>query len=71
MNSLKFRPEGWNNEITPVNKATLNRYMETNQILQGLVKKCDENYNLYVEFKDGLTGVMPRREKYINLCNLL
>ena len=62
MNSLKFRPEGWNNEITPVNKATLNRYMETNQILQGLVKKCDENYNLYVEFKDGLTGVMPRQE---------
>ena len=51
MNSLKFKPEGWNNEI-----------------MQGLVKRCDKNYNLYVNLENGLTGIMPREEiEAINL----
>ena len=68
MNTLKFKPEGWNNEITYVDEKNLNNYMEKNEVLQGLVKKCDENYNLYVSFENGMTGIMPRNEiEAINL----
>jgi len=62
MNTLKFKPEGWNNEITPLDKEEINSYIQTEEILQGLVKKCDENYNLYIQFENGLTGIMPREE---------
>lgn len=62
MNTLKFKPEGWNNEITPLDKKDINNYMQTNEILQGLVKKCDDDYNLYIQFDNGLTGIMPRQE---------
>ncbi|MCI8443986.1 MAG: 30S ribosomal protein S1 [Clostridia bacterium] len=62
MNALKFVPEGWNNEITQINQTNLNQYLENNQILQGLVKECDSNYNLYVNFENGLNGVIPREE---------
>lgn len=62
MNSLKFKPEGWNNEITPLDKSNINNYIETNETMQGLVKECDDNYNLYIQFENGLTGIMPRQE---------
>lgn len=62
MNSLKFKPEGWNNEITPLDQNNINNYIQTNQTLQGLVKECDDNYNLYIQFENGLTGMMPRQE---------
>lgn len=62
MNLLKFKPEGWNHEITPVDQAKIDSYIDKNEILQGLVKECDDNYNLYVQFGDGLTGIMPRQE---------
>ncbi len=62
MNSLKIKPEGWNNEITPLNKDEINMYLQEKATLQGLVKKCDEDYNLYIEFENNLTGIMPRKE---------
>lgn len=62
MNTLKFKPEGWNNEITPLDKNKINAYMQKNETLQGLVKECDDNYNLYIKFENGLTGIMPRQE---------
>ena len=62
MNTLKFEPEGWNNEITKVDKSNLKTYMESNETLQGLVKNCDDNYNLYVNFENGLVGKIPREE---------
>lgn len=62
MNLLKFKPEGWNHEITPVDQAKIDSYIDKNEILQGLVKECDDNYNLYVQFGDGLTGIMSRQE---------
>ena len=68
MNSLKFKPEGWNNEISKINFADLNKCIENNEIMQGLVKRCDKNYNLYVNLENGLTGIMPREEiEAINL----
>lgn len=62
MNTLKFKPEGWNNEITPLDFNHINNYIQTNETLQGLVKECDDNYNLYIQFENGLTGIMPREE---------
>lgn len=62
MNTLKFMPEGWNNEITHLDINNVNEYIQTGNTLQGLVKECDEKYNLYVKFENGLTGIMPREE---------
>ena len=62
MNTLKFEPEGWKNEITKVDKSNIYTYMEDNKTLQGLVKKCDDNYNLYIGFENGLVGKIPRNE---------
>ena len=46
MNTLKFEPEGWNNEITKVDKANVKTYMESNKTLKGLVRNCDYKYIL-------------------------
>lgn len=68
MNNFNFKPEGWLNEIDNIEKNTLISYMEKEQTLQGLVYKCDENYNLYVHLGDKLTGIIPREEvEAINL----
>lgn len=68
MNTLRFMPEGWNNEITKLDINNVNQYIQTGDTLQGLVKKCDEKYNLHVKFENGLTGIMPREEiEAINL----
>lgn len=70
MNTLKFMPEGWNNEITQVDINNANKYIQTGDIVQGLVRQCDEKYNLYVKFENGLTGIMPREEvEAINIGN--
>ena len=62
MNTLKFEPEGWENEITKLDRSNWKSYKESNEILQGLVSNCDDNYNLYIKFEDGLVGKIPRSE---------
>ncbi len=62
MNTLKFKPEGWNNEITKLDNENIEKYIQKNEVLQGLVEKCDENYNLSIKFEDGLRGIIPREE---------
>ena len=57
-----FVPEGWNNEITKVDKENINKFLDNQEILQGLVKECDENYNLHVNFENGLSGIIPWKE---------
>lgn len=52
MNTFKFFPEGW---------KSYNR-IEENDILQGIVEKCDENYNLHVKLDNGMEGIIPREE---------
>ena len=52
MNAFKFFPEGWE-------KESLNN---TNDILQGIVQKCDENYNLHIKLDNGTEGIIPRKE---------
>lgn len=51
MNTFKFFPEGWKNES-----------LDTREVFQGIVEKCDENYNLHVKMNDGTEGVIPREE---------
>ncbi|MCI8383315.1 MAG: 30S ribosomal protein S1 [Clostridia bacterium] len=62
MNTLKLKPEGWNDEITPLDQQLIDNYKINSEILQGRVNRCDENYNLYIQFENGLTGIMPRQE---------
>lgn len=62
MNTFKFLPEGWNNEITKVDKTKIKQYMQSKEILQGLVRECDVNYNLHINFENGLQGIIPREE---------
>lgn len=52
MSTFKFFPEGWKSEETE----------ETKDILQGIVKNCDKDYNLHVELKNGMHGIIPRQE---------
>lgn len=52
MNIFRFFPEGWKNE----------NLEETNDILQGIVEECDEDYNLHVKLDNGRIGVIPRKE---------
>ena len=62
MNTFKFLPEGWNNEITKLDKTNIQQYMQNKEILQGLVKECDVDYNLHINFENGLQGIIPREE---------
>lgn len=62
MNTSKFKPEGWNNEITNFNSDNINEYIQNGNILQGLVKECDLQYNLHLKFDNGLEGIIPRNE---------
>ena len=59
MEYQKFIPEGWEN--TPkVTTEELHNALENNTIMQGLVTKCDSNYNLYVDLGENITGIIPR-----------
>ena len=58
MGTFKFLPEGWEKDnLTGVE-----------DIFQGIVEKCDENYNLHVRLDNGIEGIIPRKE--IDALNL-
>lgn len=58
MNTFKFFPEGWKKDS----------FSGTGDIFQGIVEKCDENYNLHIKLDNGTTGIIPRQEvEEINL----
>lgn len=62
MNTQPFIPEGWNYNERELTKDSINNVIDSKEILQGVVKSCDENYNLYVNLGNGLNGIMPRDE---------
>ena len=68
MEYQRFIPEGWKNELTQFSIQGLNNAKETGEIMEGLVTKCDSNYNLYVDLGNNLTGVIPREE--VEMLNL-
>ena len=62
MNTSQFMPEGWTQTCVTINKNKIQEYIQTREILQGKVKKCDENYNLHVSLGNGIEGIVPREE---------
>lgn len=68
MNTYKFIPEGWNDEINSISDQDIFKYKNNQEILQARVDSCDENYNLHIEFANGIKAIMPREEiEAINL----
>lgn len=68
MTYQRFIPEGWKSEIGSFSMEGLNAAKKTGEIMEGLVTKCDSNYNLYVNLGENLTGVIPREE--VEILNL-
>ena len=62
MNMQPFTPEGWDYRTNEISKDTINSFIDNKDVLQGIVKSCDENYNLHINLGNGLTGIMPRKE---------
>lgn len=62
MECQKFIPEGWLENFSTVTKDTLINAIETGEVMQGIVNKCDSNYNLYIDFGNNLKGIIPRDE---------
>ena len=52
MKTFNFLPEGWEK----------NNFTGTKDIYQGIVQKCDKNYNLHIKLDSGLEGIIPRKE---------
>lgn len=62
MNTFRFVPEGWNEEIENLNLQKIQKYQEENKIIQGIVQRCDEQYNLHIQLGDKIEGIIPRCE---------
>ncbi len=62
MECQKFIPEGWLEDFSPVTKDSLINAIKTGEVMQGIVNKCDSNYNLYVDFGNNIKGIIPRDE---------
>ena len=45
-----------------LNLQSITRCVSEKDILQGIVKNCDKDYNLHVELKNGMHGIIPRQE---------
>ena len=61
MSIFKLLPEGWNQETFNLKNNTIEE-IEKDQIMQGIVKECDENCNLYINLGNGITGIIPKDE---------
>lgn len=62
MEYQKFIPEGWNVNLEPISKETLDKSFLEGNIIQGRVEKCDARYNLYVTLAQDTIGIIPREE---------
>lgn len=62
MEYQKFIPEGWIEQNDNFNSLEdLKQAQSNNQIIQGIVEKCDSNFNLHVNLGN-VTGIIPRNE---------
>lgn len=60
MNTFKFMPEGWSNHTAFFEKKEeLEEAIQNGQVLQGIVKECDENYNLHINLGKSIQGIIP------------
>lgn len=58
----KFMPEGWDTSIEPMSETIIQDARNNGIILQGLVNKCDETGNLYLNLGKGIKGIVPLEE---------
>lgn len=57
-----FTPEGWIDKTAMLEQNDIEKYLQNNQTLQGIVEECDSNYNLYVKLGKNIQGIIPREE---------
>ena len=63
MSTFKFVPEGWTKETAFFKeKQEIENSINNKEILQGIVERCDENYNLYVKLGNKINGIIPITE---------
>ena len=62
MNMQPYIPEGWNYDAKELTRDSINNVINNQEILQGIVNSCDENYNLHINLGNGINGIMPRKE---------
>ncbi len=62
MDYQRFIPEGWNQTCKQFTSFELNTAYQNGNIIDGIVKKCDSNYNLYIDLGNNITGMIPREE---------
>lgn len=62
MEKQRFIPEGWESITKPITPFELNEAYKSGSIINGVVTKCDSNYNLYVDLGNQIQGIIPREE---------
>ena len=62
MINQRFMPEGWEEKASFRTDEQLRTAIQTGEILQAKVSRCDNNYNLYVDLGNNINGVIPREE---------
>ena len=62
MINQRFMPEGWEEKASLKTDEQLRTAIQTGEILQAKVSRCDNNYNLYVDLGNNIKGVIPREE---------
>lgn len=68
MSTFKFLPEGWNDENIIFKFESKEELIKTDDILQGVVEDCDDQFNLHVNLKNNMKGIIPINEvEEINL----
>ena len=56
-----FMPEGWDNTVSTLDGANIQEIINNQTTLQGIVKNCDNDYNLHINLGT-YEGIMPRAE---------
>ena len=62
MINQRFMPEGWEEKACFTTDEQLRNAIQTGEILQAKVSRCDNNYNLHVDLGNNIKGVIPREE---------
>ena len=62
MINQRFMPEGWEEKVCFTTDEQLRNAIQTGEILQAKVSRCDNNYNLHVDLGNNIKGVIPREE---------
>lgn len=70
MQEQKFIPEGWNQDFLGVTKENINQIIKDKTIIQGIVNKCDSEYNLHINMGNTYKGIIPKEEvEFFNINN--